>query len=228
MLSIRFHIRCWIIGHVIRAPVSRKGKGRASTTMRDVPENEQSDLENPQTPPRQETETLSDLPFRAPEVPRMLSHAERPNAEPVTIEAGPLQDTYLDSSHRVETRSPQTPNKRKAPSFPEQSASGKLQRVTKETLGSKSSPRARQRDVYSGPRSPEFMFPAQKTQREETCDTAQAYMPPRDVTVETETVFDPDEIMADEQGQYSSFIRRKLILANMVPRIAVRYQHSQW
>jgi hypothetical protein len=229
--SIRFHIRCWITGHVVRARVSSKGKGRASASGRDPIESEPSDYEDAPLP---EVTACSDLPFRAPEVPRMTSNAERPETDTIAVQASPTQETRLDSAQKVRTRSPQTPNKRKAPNSLGQTTPGKLQKVAKETQGRDGSPWFRQRDVYAMPKSPDFASPTHpsemihRTREENASDTRRACVPPRDATVETETVFDPDEVMADRQGQYyTTYVANKGPI-NIVYRTATRHQHSQW
>jgi hypothetical protein len=197
-----------------------------NASVRDPTESEQSDYE---VPPPPEATTCSDLPFRAPEVPCMTSHAECPGTDTIAVRAGPIHEKCLDSAHKVQTRSPQTPNKRKAPNSLVQTTPGKLQKVAKETQGSKGSPWFRQRDVYAVPRSPDFASPTHpsevihRARGEDSSDTGRNYVPPRDATVETETVFDPDEVMADRKGQYYTIYVIIQDLVNMIYRPTTRY-----
>lgn len=145
-----------------------------------------------------DAEMVSNLPFRAPEVPCMLSTAQAPDIDPHQEQS----NSPVGTSAATGSRSPTTPNKRKAPDFQAQSAPGKLQKLVDETRSREGSPRVRH--VYSVPLSPGFIVSyggiAQRGQREETCDSDRTWAPSTGMTGETSTVCDLDEEMADTSG----------------------------
>lgn len=152
-------------------------------------------MEHARTSFTSDAEIVSNLPFRAPEVPCMLSTAQAPGIDPHQEQS----NSPVQTSAATGSRSPTTPNKRKAPEFQAQSAPGKLQKMVEETRSREGSPRGRH--VYSVPRSPGFIGGlAQRGQREETCDSDRTWAPSTGMTGETGTVCDLDEVMADTSG----------------------------
>lgn len=162
-----------------------------------------SDLEEPHTPPQEEATVSSALPFRAPTAPAMTTSMNSAGSEHTAMAAVPT-DTERRKSNVTGPESPVTPTKRKALGDQGQTASGKLPKVNKHTHPSGSTPKVRQRDVYIGPPSlspaPQ-VTPSRPAQGAGTDDTDSLYAPPRGATVETETVFDPDEFMQDIGGK---------------------------
>jgi hypothetical protein len=130
----------------------------------------------------------------------------------VTTQARLLDETALDVAHRSEARSPVTPNKRKAMSFPGPLSSGKLQKVIRDERAATGSPQDRRRDIYDLPMSPPPpKFPMRlpgliqrdRSHRETTCDTDRTWAPepPREAHAGSDTEIDADEVMVDTQGQ---------------------------
>jgi hypothetical protein len=152
----------------------------------------------------------SDLPFRAPEVPGMIPPDDTDEAGASNAQSTHADTACFNPACKPAARSPTTPSKRKALSFQGQPASGKLQKVIRESRAATTSPQQRQRDVFSGPRSPTPIFPisltgsSRRDQREKTCDTDGTWAPIREGTFESETVVDPDEVTRDTQGQCHS------------------------
>ncbi|KAH7414184.1 hypothetical protein DE146DRAFT_19952 [Phaeosphaeria sp. MPI-PUGE-AT-0046c] len=196
--TILYYIRCWITGHVVQSRNPPKGKQRASTTVIDLV-GEDSDDEDSHSPPQEEATASAILPFRAPTAPPMTTSINNSGPEHTTIAAAPA-DAGRPDPNVTKPRSPITPTKRKALGAQGQTASGKLQKVNKQTHASGGTLKGRQRDVYTGPpsTSPDLLItPSAPAQGGGTSDTDSLYAPPRDATVETETVFDPDEMMQD-------------------------------
>ncbi|KAF2832935.1 hypothetical protein CC86DRAFT_376192 [Ophiobolus disseminans] len=210
--TIRYYLRCWITRHAVQPTMSRRGKGRANAVPRELSDSEHSDVEH--LAQRSTSTALPDLPFRAPEATDML-----PPAEITRMDTAPTQTRLVDNEGNLdialgsEARSPKTPNtKRKAISFHGQLSSGKLPKLGRDARTTITSPRGRQRDIYSIPLSPAPHFPVRlgdststsRMQREDTCDSDSTYKPPhRQGTVGSETEIDPDEVMADTQELFS-------------------------
>ncbi|KAH5692063.1 hypothetical protein HBI23_006450 [Parastagonospora nodorum] len=210
---IRFYLRCWITRVAVQSLPHKgkvKGKVRANTTI----EHDNSDVEYSgadfvRTPPRAKDVSSSELPIRAPEVPSMLPPADRSRTERTTVQTGSIIASDATMVSDAGSRSPATPNKRKAPHLQGQESSGKLQKVTKEALASTISSQNRQRHVFSGSVSPGLNFPAfpigqaQRRQRESTCDTDVTWAPPEMERVETEAVSDLNHVTGDTQEALS-------------------------
>jgi hypothetical protein len=210
MGRIRFYLRCWITRVAVQnLPHKGKGKGkaRANTTIEhDNSDAEYSGADFVRTAPRAKDVSSSELPIRAPEVPSMLPPADRSRTERTNVQTGSIIASNTTMVSSAGSRSPATPNKRKAPHLQGQESSGKLQKVTKEALASTISSQNRQRHVFSGSISPGLHFPtfpigqAQRRQRESTCDTDVTWAPPEMERVETGAVSDLNDVTGDTQG----------------------------
>jgi len=218
--NILFFIRCWIISIVVRnyreSPRKTRGKSRAREAG---PSEDQHNHNGIAYLSDSASSATSDVPFRAPEPPRMFATPEpqrevplatgttcrsfNASINPTTAAAAP---TYSDTA---------TPSKRKASGIHEQTPAGKLSRPSKDVRTVPVHPRERQ-DLFSVPITPPprvglgrslFRTPRQ---RESTHDTDATWMP-RETTAETETVVGGDEVTP---GEVDSMLQSAIAVAN--------------
>jgi hypothetical protein len=207
--SIRFYLKCWIIRQAAQNVLSipRKGKGKIRARSPAVSESEHSGIESPATTPPLAHKTPSNLPIRA-------SHAQTgPGSESVHVESTGTQTVDFDRTNIGISVNPKahaslTPNKRK--SVHEPPTSGKQQKVLQAARATTCSPWEKQRMNQDGPtRSATISFPAclfdldPRRQRDNSYDTDRTWVPPRSGTVDSETVVDEDEVMADTGCEWS-------------------------
>ncbi|KAH7080275.1 hypothetical protein BKA63DRAFT_506082 [Paraphoma chrysanthemicola] len=202
--DIKFYIRCWISRYAALTAIPRKGKSKASIVTHDLFEDEYSDNDTARTPPQKSGASSSDLPFRAPEMSGALPLENLSGVGSDNVQGANANAISLNIPVQEKPCSPITPSKRKALSFQEQSASGKLPKVVRDGRAATTSPQQRQRDVYSGPRSPTFTFPERLTGlahsdfQERPFESNRMRPPFRESTVESETtVMDPDQVMRE-------------------------------
>jgi hypothetical protein len=205
MPSICFYIRCWITKHAVQIFRQRKGKARASVATRDLSGSDHSDIEQPRISPHLNGVIPPDPRLAALNAPSMLPPTNPSRIWSTSARARSDDEASPKGLTAAVPHSPTTPNKRKAPSVPGQSGSGKLQKVIKETPSSGGLPRGRQRDIYSVP-TPAPVFQTlltgfvHRSRREDTCDTDRTYAPPREATVEADDAIDQSDIMVDTEG----------------------------
>ncbi|KAH7095712.1 hypothetical protein FB567DRAFT_36880 [Paraphoma chrysanthemicola] len=223
--DIKFYIRCWISRcvkllsyqlpehdtnrcrrYAALTAIPRKGKSKASMVTHDLSEDDYSDNDTARTPPQKIGTSSSDLPFRAPEMSGALPSESLSGVGADNVQEANAGAISLNIPVQTKPYSPTTPSKRKALSFQGQSASGKLQKVVRDGRAATTSPQQRQRDVYSGPRSPTSTFPedftglAHSDFQERTLGSNGMRPPFRESTVESETtVMDPDQVMRETE-----------------------------
>lgn len=174
--------------------MSRRGRGRVGGRAPILSDGDHSDLESARSPPRR--------PFlQAPPAPRMIPEKRftRPSTAAVNIVS---QSQKLSTIQRL----PRTSNKRRFDMGAPQSAPGKLQKVRKNNLDSSNI----RQNTYPIPNSPEpTSYPSRPVTnglqaREGTWDTDQTYALQRADTIESETVINPEEVIAARAGQWES------------------------
>ncbi|KAH8727471.1 hypothetical protein GQ44DRAFT_757878 [Phaeosphaeriaceae sp. PMI808] len=201
---IRFYMRCWITRYAVESTMPRKGKGRAGAITRDISESEQSEHEHSEMSLYQNGVGIEPLHHAS----QVLDVIPVTSSSRIELMVGrprqPDKDNSIANSLKV-VRSPITPNKRKAFHFQGSSGSGKLQKVVKATPAATLSSRPGLRDMWSVPKSPTPASPLLPTNlepqqcREYICNTEGTSQQLRETRFESETVFDPDEVMANTQ-----------------------------
>lgn len=224
--SIRFHIRCWIVCLAVKdlgvTPRKKKGKGKSNVT--DICGGEHSDDSG-----------SADVPQNALENPKGAAQHAEPRHQGTIA---PSRANHPNANMETETESPSkrmspwSPNKRKAQNSDAHNLTSKLKKVSKDAQPKSNSFRIPQRDLYSVPRSP--TLPLQATHlahrfgvhrhRESTQDTDATYMPQtRDMTVDTDTVVDGDELAADAIGRIPASKRVSIDLSADINTFRLAY-----
>jgi hypothetical protein len=207
--SIRFYLKCWIIRQAAQNVLSipRKGKGKIRARSPAVSESEHSGIESPATTPPPAHETPSNLPIRASHAQMGLG-SESVHVESIGTQTITFDGTNIGISVNPKAHAPLTPNKRK--SVHEPPTSGKQQKVFQAARATTCAPREKQHINHNGlTRSATVSFPARlsgldpRRQRENSDDTDRTWAPRRSGTVDTETVVDEDEVMADTGCEWS-------------------------
>jgi hypothetical protein len=176
----------------------------------------------------------SDIPYRAPEPPRMFPTPEprRPTAPPqsaskTSFNAVARAEAAPGSKQTEKT----TPSKRKAEGGHERTPSGKLPKPSNGMWDIVVHVREQRGDLYTIPTSPtrpsnlDRSLSGKQRQREGTQETDKTYMP-REATAETETVVDGEEVTPREVGK-SRYHHQKCVdhLAYLLPRLGFTVRH---
>ncbi|CAA9958363.1 hypothetical protein PTMSG1_01924 [Pyrenophora teres f. maculata] len=203
--NILFFIRCWVISVVVReyraSPRKTRGKSRALESGSSEEHYNRGEIAYLSDSASSET---TNVPFRAPEPPRMFVTPEPQREAPLatgttcrSVNAGINSTTAITAPTYSDTT---TPSKRKASSIHERTPAGKLSKPSKDVRTVPVHARERQ-DTFSIPISPpprpeRLLFRTQR-QRESMHDTDATWVP-RGTTAETETVVGGDEVTPGE------------------------------
>ncbi|KAF1946103.1 hypothetical protein EJ02DRAFT_367925 [Clathrospora elynae] len=192
--TIQFYLRCWIVSVAVRevraTPRKRNGRGR----QMGVPADNHNGVEY-----LSDSSGGLDMPFRAPEPPRMFPTPE-PRGQAALSNSASRGPESAAAPRFTETT---TPCKRKAPSLHEQTPNGKLPKPSKAVRTIPVPFREQRRDMYSILRSPTAPLNLGRSllenqrQRESTHGADTTWVP-REATAETETVVDGDEVAPEE------------------------------